>query len=59
MGLWVDDLDKETKRLKKKGFQIVDTNEYGKIGQKMGARIAFIHPRPTHGVLIELDQQTK
>jgi hypothetical protein len=24
----------------------------------MGARMAFIHPRATHGVLVELDQQT-
>jgi methylmalonyl-CoA epimerase len=58
LGLWVDDLDKEIKRLKKKGFTIVDTGEYGKIGKEMGARMAFIHPKATHGVLIELDQKT-
>jgi methylmalonyl-CoA/ethylmalonyl-CoA epimerase len=59
LGLWVDDLDKEIKRLKKKGFPIVDTGEYGKIGEEMGARMAFIHPKATHGVLIELDQKTQ
>jgi len=57
LGLWVDNLDEEIKRLKKKGFPIVDTGEYGKIGEEMGARMAFIHPKATHGVLIELDQQ--
>ena len=57
LGLWVDNLDKEIKRLKKKGFPIVDTGEYGKIGEEMGARMAFIHPRSTHGVLIELDEE--
>ena len=57
LGLWVDNLDKEIKRLKKKGFPIVDTGGYGKIGEEMGARMAFIHPKATHGVLIELDQQ--
>jgi methylmalonyl-CoA/ethylmalonyl-CoA epimerase len=58
LGLWVDNLDEEIKRLKKKGFPIVDTGEYGKIGAEMGARMAFIHPKATHGVLIELDQET-
>jgi methylmalonyl-CoA/ethylmalonyl-CoA epimerase len=57
LGLWVDNLDKEIVRLKKKGFPIVDTGEYGKIGEEMGARMVFIHPKATHGVLIELDQQ--
>ena len=59
LGLWVDNLDKEIKRLKKKGFPIVDTGEYGKIGEEMGARMAFIHPKATHGVMIELDQKTQ
>jgi methylmalonyl-CoA/ethylmalonyl-CoA epimerase len=58
LGLWVDNLDHEIKRLKGKGFPIVDTGEYGKIGEEMGARMAFIHPKATHGVLIELDQRT-
>ena len=57
LGLWVDNLDQEIVRLKKKGFTIVDTGAYGKIGEEMGARMAFIHPKSTHGVLIELDQQ--
>jgi methylmalonyl-CoA/ethylmalonyl-CoA epimerase len=58
LGLWVDDLDEEIARLRKKGFPIVDTGEYGKIGEEMGARMAFLHPKATHGVLIELDQRT-
>ena len=57
LGLWVDNLDEEIKRLKKKGFPIVDTGKYGKIGEEMGARMAFIHPKATHGVLIELDEE--
>ena len=59
LGLWVDNLDEEIVRLRKKGFPIVDTGEYGKIGEEMGARMAFIHPKATHGVLIELDQKTQ
>jgi methylmalonyl-CoA/ethylmalonyl-CoA epimerase len=59
LGLWVDNLDKEIKHLRSKGFPIVDTGEYGKIGEEMGARMAFIHPKATHGVLIELDQKTQ
>ena len=56
LGLWVDNLDEEIKRLKQEGFPIADTGEYGKIGEGMGARMAFIHPKATHGVLIELDE---
>jgi Cdc6-like AAA superfamily ATPase len=50
----VDNLEEEIKRLKEKGFPIVDTGAYGKIGEEMGARMAFIHPRATHGVLVEV-----
>lgn len=56
LGLWVEDLDEEIARLKEKGFPIVDTGEYGKIGEQMGARMAFIHPKTTHGILVELDE---
>ncbi len=57
LGIWVDNLNQEVKRLKAKGFPIVGTGEYGKIGEEMGARMAFIHPKGTHGVLIELDEE--
>ena len=57
LGLWVDNVDEEIVRLKAQGFSIVDTGEYGKIGEEMGARMAFIHPKATHGVLIELDEE--
>jgi methylmalonyl-CoA/ethylmalonyl-CoA epimerase len=58
LGLWVENLDEEIARLKEQGFSIVDTGEYGKIGEEMGAKMAFIHPKATHGVLVELDEQT-
>jgi methylmalonyl-CoA/ethylmalonyl-CoA epimerase len=57
LGLWVDNLDEEIKRLKKRGFPIVDPRDYGKIGEEMGTRMAFIHPKATHGVLVELDEE--
>jgi methylmalonyl-CoA/ethylmalonyl-CoA epimerase len=53
----VENLDEEIARLKEQGFSIVDTGEYGKIGEEMGARMAFIHPKATRGVLIELDEE--
>lgn len=57
LGLWVDDLDGETRRLKDAGVHVIGTGEYGRIGEELGARMAFVHPRSTFGVLIELDQQ--
>jgi hypothetical protein len=44
------------------GFQervmlVMDIEECAKIGEEMGAGVAFIHPKATDGVLIELDQQ--
>lgn len=36
---------------------MIGTGEYGRIGEELGARMAFVHPRSTFGVLIELDQQ--
>ncbi len=57
LGLRVDNLDREIVRLKQRGFPIVDTGDYGKIGAEMGVRMAFIHPKATHGVLVELDQE--
>jgi len=51
----VDDLEKELERLKRKGFQVVDG--YPRIGAD-GLRVAFLHPKTTHGVLVELSQKT-
>jgi methylmalonyl-CoA epimerase len=57
LGLWVDGLDAEIKRLREIGLPVIDPGEFGGAAEEMGARMAFIHPKATHGVLIELDQQ--
>ncbi len=57
LGLWVDNLDEEIKRLKERGLQIIESGVYGETGEEIGAKMAFVHPRSTSGVLIELDQQ--
>ncbi len=57
LGLWVDNMDEEVRRLKESGARVIDSGEYGTIGEEHGARMAFIHPKSTLGVLIELDQQ--
>lgn len=49
----VDDLEKELARLKKRGVRLID--ETPRLGAE-GKRIAFIHPKETGGVLIELCQ---
>ncbi len=49
--LEVENLEQEIARLKKLGFQFV--NEEPKLGGD-GYRIAFLHPKSTNGVLIEL-----
>ena len=57
LGLWVDNIDEEVKRLEGSGVRVMDSGEYGEIGEQLGARMAFIHPKSTLGVLIELDQR--
>ena len=57
LGLWVDNIDGEVNRIEELGARVVETGEYGEIGEEMGARMAFIHPRSASGVLVELDQQ--
>ncbi len=49
----VDDIDAALAELKKQGAPLID--ETPKIGAG-GAKIAFIHPKGTHGVLTELRQ---
>ncbi|MGQ9652773.1 MAG: methylmalonyl-CoA epimerase [Thermodesulfobacteriota bacterium] len=51
IALRVDDLEGALKELKQKGVRLID--ERPRIGAG-GARIAFIHPKETHGVLLEL-----
>ena len=50
----VKDLEKEIERLHKEGFEII--NEKPKIGADK-QRICFLHPKSSHGVLIELCQK--
>lgn len=50
----VDDLERELRRLKDSGFQLVDEQP------RPGAdnyRVAFLHPKSTNGVLIEISQK--
>jgi len=51
VALRVDDIDAALAELKEKGVRLIDqTPRYG----AGGARIAFLHPKATHGVLLEL-----
>lgn len=52
----VTDIDAEIDRLKKEGFQMI--HDQPKNGAD-GKIIAFLHPKSTNGVLIELCQDTK
>ncbi len=54
----VTDIKKEIKRLKKEGFIVLNDPEIS--GLKKGADnklVAFLHPKSTNGVLIELCQE--
>jgi methylmalonyl-CoA/ethylmalonyl-CoA epimerase len=50
----VDDIDEALMELKVKGIRLID--EQPRIGAG-GARIAFLHPKATGGVLVELCQK--
>ncbi|MBI2429999.1 MAG: methylmalonyl-CoA epimerase [Ignavibacteriales bacterium] len=54
--LEVDDIKKEIERLKKHGFQFV--NDHPDEGGD-GYLVAFLHPKSTNGVLIELAEKMK
>jgi methylmalonyl-CoA epimerase len=51
VALEVEDVDRELERLKKEGLQLID--EKSRLGAH-DMRIAFLHPKSTNGVLIEL-----
>lgn len=56
----VDDIEAEIKRLKKEGFKVLNDPEVS--GLKKGADnklVAFLHPKSSNGVLIELCQEIK
>jgi methylmalonyl-CoA/ethylmalonyl-CoA epimerase len=52
----VEDIEKEIKRLSRLGYKII--NETPKLGAD-NKRIAFLHPKSTNGVLIELCEEIK
>ncbi|MDX1387320.1 MAG: methylmalonyl-CoA epimerase [bacterium] len=53
--LEVSDLENHLKELKEQGVRLID--EEPKIGAH-GKKIAFVHPKATNGVLIELSEPT-
>lgn len=50
----VDDLEAEIARLKQEGFQMID--EKPRVGAD-AYRVAFLHPKSTNGVLVEISQK--
>ena len=51
LAIRVDDIDAALAELKEKGVRLIDENPRYGAG---GARIAFVHPKATNGVLFEL-----
>ncbi len=49
----VDDIDAEVERLKAAGVRLINETP---IAGAHGCRVAFVHPRATGGVLVELSQ---
>lgn len=54
VSLKVNDVDQSLEELKKKGIQLID-NKSRKVREN--ERVAFLHPKSTHGVLFELIQE--
>jgi methylmalonyl-CoA/ethylmalonyl-CoA epimerase len=52
--IYVDDIDEKLSELKEAGVRLID--ETPRIGAE-GGRIAFVHPRGTSGVLLELEER--
>jgi methylmalonyl-CoA/ethylmalonyl-CoA epimerase len=50
----VDDIEREIARLKQEGFRMID--ETPRVGAD-GYCIAFLHPKSTNGVLVEISQK--
>lgn len=50
----VDDIEAEIARLKREGFTLID--DVPRVGAD-GFRVAFLHPKSTNGVLIEISQK--
>lgn len=54
MALEVEDIEKELSRLKESGVKLIDETPRIGVG---GTRVAFIHPKSTAGILIELREK--
>lgn len=54
IAFYVDDIEKEMKRLKDNGFELIREHYSKGADNKL---ICFLHPRSTNGVLIELCQE--
>jgi len=54
--IYVDDIEERLAALKSEGLRLID--ETPRIGA-LGNRIAFVHPKGGHGVLIELEERAK
>ncbi len=52
----VDDIEKTLEGLKAKGYRLID--ETPRIGAS-GCKIAFVHPKSTSGVLVELEEEAE
>ncbi len=52
----VNDIEKALKKLKKEGVRLIDEKPRYGAG---GAKIAFLHPKGTNGILIELCERNK
>lgn len=50
----VDDIEAEINRLEKEGFQLLNTTPKAGADNKL---VAFLHPKSSHGVLVELCQE--
>ncbi|MEJ8552843.1 methylmalonyl-CoA epimerase [Tepidibacter sp. Z1-5] len=50
----VDDIEKAIEEVKEKGYRMIDEKPRYGAG---GAKIAFCHPKSTHGILLELSQR--
>ena len=53
IALEVDDIQEELDRLREKGVKLINETPYR---NALGEMVAFVHPKSTHGVLIELLQ---
>ena len=52
--IYVEDIERRLSELKEAGVKLID--ESPRVGAE-GSRIAFVHPRGSHGVLIELEER--